>query len=82
MGAFAGGEHAAALRLFWEWALVGPTVSVHRPSLPLADVSVQDVLNVLHYEVYGNCREEQEIQDIYRLSWPSCLENMKKLFKF
>lgn len=71
MGAFASGEHAAALRLLGERALVGPTVSIHRPSLPLADVSVQDVLNVLHYEVYGNCREEREIQDTYRLSWLS-----------
>lgn len=58
VGALPCREHTAALCLLWEWALVGPTVPIHRPSLPLADVSIEDVLNVLHYEVYSNCREE------------------------
>lgn len=58
---------AAALRLLRERPLVGPAVPVQRPPLPLADVSVQDVLNVLHDEVYGNCREERGIQDVKAL---------------
>lgn len=60
-------DAAAALRLLRERPLVGPAVPVQRPPLPLADVSVQDVLNVLHDEVYGNCREERGIQDVKAL---------------
>lgn len=74
VGALPGREHTAALCLLWEWALVGPTVSVHRPSLPLADVSIEDVLNVLHYEVYSNCREEWESAHIGFLGY---LENVE-----
>lgn len=64
VGALPGRQDAAALRLLRERPLVRPAVPVQRPPLPLADVSVQDVLNVLHDEVYGNCREEQGIQDM------------------
>lgn len=77
VGPLASCQHVAALCLLGERALVGPTVAIHCPSLPLADVSVQDVLNVLHDEVYSNCREEWEIQDRRRLSWLNYLENVE-----
>lgn len=64
VGAFPGCQDAAALRLLRERPFVRPAVPVQRPPLPLADVAVQDVLNVLHDQVYGNCREERGIQDI------------------
>lgn len=52
------GRQDAALCLLRERPLVRPAVPVQCPPLPLADVTVQDVLNVLHDEVYGNCGEE------------------------
>lgn len=61
------GRQDAALRLLRERPLVRPAVPVQRPTLPLADVSVQDVLDVLHDEVYGNCGEEWRIQDMKAL---------------
>lgn len=67
VGAFPGRQDTAALCLLRERPLVGPAVPVQRPPLPLADVSVQNVLDVLHDEVYGNCREERGIQGMKAL---------------
>lgn len=64
VGALPGRQDSAALCLLGERPLVRPAVPVQRSPLPLADVPVQDVLNVLHDEVYGNCREEQGIEDM------------------
>lgn len=67
VGALPSRQDSAALRLLRERPLVRPAVPVQSPPLPLADVSVQDVLNVLHNQVYGNCREERGIQDMKAL---------------
>lgn len=31
---------------------------VHRPTLPLAEVTIKNVLDMLHNEVYSNCRKK------------------------
>lgn len=67
VGALAGRQHGGALRLLRERPLVRPAVPVQRPPLPLADVPVQDVLNVLHDQVYGNCREKRGTEDVKAL---------------
>lgn len=55
VGPLAGAQQGAAVCLLGEGPFGGATVPVHGPPLPLADVAVEDVLDVLHNEVDRNC---------------------------